>query len=193
MSVVGVVAGGACQPDDGVAMDADEAAGLADAVALGQMLQDRDGGRFGEVTAVQRRALALGETDPAGVAVELAELLVLAVAAADREVAGVASARERAVGILAAEARKIVHEAIQPVYGGVEIGGWVGSRLTSLSEKRADCFTPDLGPHFPGEQRSIQLSFSSEGKARIAVPPRVEHPVRGPTPTLVGAESQSAR
>ena len=147
MSVVGVVAGGACQPDDGVAMDADEAAGLADAVALGQMLQDRDGGRFGEVTAVQRRALALGETDPAGVAVELAELLVLAVAAADREVAGVASARERAVGILAAEARKIVHEAIQPVYGGVEIGGWVGSMSLILLRKIPHAGSNCLGHH----------------------------------------------
>jgi hypothetical protein len=135
MSVVGVVAGGACQADDGVAMDADEAAGLADAVALGQVLQDRDGGRFGEVTAVQRRALALGETGPAGVAVELAELLVLAVAAADREVAGVASARERAVGILAAEARKIVPEAIRPVDGGVEIEGWVGSMSLILTRR----------------------------------------------------------
>jgi hypothetical protein len=66
-------------------------------------------------------------------------------------------------------------------------------RLTSLCEIRADCFTPDLGPHFPGEKRAIRLSSSCEGKARVAVPRQVEHPVRGPTPTLVGAESQSAR
>ena len=36
-------------------MDADEASGLADAIALGQVLQDRDGRRFGELTAVKRR------------------------------------------------------------------------------------------------------------------------------------------
>ena len=148
MSVVGVVAGGACQADDGVAMDADEAAGLADAVALGQVLQDRDGDRFGEVTAVQRRALALGETGPAGVAVELAELLVLAVAAADREIAGIASAIERAVGILAAEARKIVHESIRPdVWGCVAIRGWIGSMPLILLRKIPHEGSNCLGHH----------------------------------------------
>jgi hypothetical protein len=35
--------GGAGQSDDGVAVDADEAPGLADAVALGQVLQGGDG------------------------------------------------------------------------------------------------------------------------------------------------------
>ena len=118
-----MVTGSACQADDGVAMDADEAAGLADAVALGQVLQDRDGDRFGEVTAVQRCALALGETGPAGVAVELAELLVLAVAAADREIAGVASAIERAVGILAAERARSCMSRFDPMYGDVSRSG----------------------------------------------------------------------
>ena len=121
-----MLTGGAGQADDGVAMDADEPSGLADAVALGQVLQDRDGDRLGEMAAVQRSALAFGEAGPAGVAVELAELLVLAVAAADREVAGVASARVGTVGILAAEACKVVHEANGPVAtGGVVISGWV--------------------------------------------------------------------
>ena len=108
---MGVLSGGTGHPHHGVARDTDEASGLADAVALGQVLQDRDGGRLGEVGAVERRAFALRETGPAGVAVELAELLVLAVAAADREVAGVASAGERTVGILAAEACEVVPEA----------------------------------------------------------------------------------
>ena len=40
MSVVGVLAGDAGQSDDGVAVDADEPAGLADAAALGEVLQD---------------------------------------------------------------------------------------------------------------------------------------------------------
>jgi hypothetical protein len=126
MSVVGMGPGGPGQADDGVAMDADEAAGLADAVTLGQVLQDRDGGRFGEMAAVQRRALALGEASPAGVAIELAELLVLAVTAADREVGGVASAVEAAVGILAAESREFVHDAYRPgAIGRVDIGRWL--------------------------------------------------------------------
>jgi hypothetical protein len=92
-------------------MDADEASGLADAIALGQVLQDRDGRRFGELTAVKRRALALGEAGPAGVAVEQAELLMLAIAAADGEVASVALAIEGTARVLAAEASESVHEA----------------------------------------------------------------------------------
>jgi hypothetical protein len=84
--------GGAGQSDDGVRSDADEAAGLSYAVALGQVVEDGDGGLVGESAAVQGRALALGEAGAAGVAVELSELLVLAVEAADRKVAGVAPA-----------------------------------------------------------------------------------------------------
>jgi hypothetical protein len=91
-------------------MDADEPPGLPDAVALVQVLQDGDGGRLGELAAVQGRALAFGEAGAAAVAVELAELVVLAVAAADGEVAGVTGAVELAVGILAAKAREVVHE-----------------------------------------------------------------------------------
>jgi hypothetical protein len=109
MSVVGMSSCGAGQPHDGVAVDADEAPGLSDAVALGQVFQDRDGGSLREVTAIQRRTLSLGEAGAAGVAVELAELLVLAESAADREVVGVAAAVERTVGVLAAEAREVVH------------------------------------------------------------------------------------
>jgi hypothetical protein len=109
MSIVGVLSGGAGQSDDGVAVDADQAPGLADTVAFGQVLQDRDGGLLGEVTAIQRRALAFGEAGAAALAVELSELLVLAEPAADREVTGIASAVDRAVRILAAEAGEVVH------------------------------------------------------------------------------------
>jgi hypothetical protein len=110
MGVMGLLPGSAGQSYDGIAMDTDEASGLADAATLGQVLQDRDGGRFGEMTAVKRRALALREVGVAGVAVEQAELLLLAVAAAHGKVAGVASAIESTVGVLAAEASEIVHE-----------------------------------------------------------------------------------
>jgi hypothetical protein len=111
MSVVGVLPGGAGQSDDGVAVDADEPPGGADAAALVEVLEDGVGLLLGQVAAVQRRALALGEAGPAGVAVELAGLLVLAESAADREVTGAASAVERAVRILAAEAGEVVHGA----------------------------------------------------------------------------------
>jgi len=101
--------GEAGQSDHGVGLDADEASGLSDAVALGQVVEDGDGGFIGEPATVQGCALALGEAGAAGVAVELAELLVLAVAAADREIAGVAPAVEPTVGIVAAEAGQVVH------------------------------------------------------------------------------------
>jgi hypothetical protein len=83
MSVVGLLSGGAGQSDDGVAVDADEASGLADAIALGQVLRDGDGRRLGEVRAIQGRALAPGEAVTTGTAGELAELLGLTIAAAD--------------------------------------------------------------------------------------------------------------
>ncbi|HJZ56878.1 MAG TPA: hypothetical protein VKE74_18055 [Gemmataceae bacterium] len=111
MSVVGVLTGGTGEPDDGVAVDADEPPGGADAAPLVEVLEDGQGLLLGEVAAVQRGALPLGEAGPAGVAVELAELLVLAEATADREVAGVAPAVERAVRVLAAEVGEVVHEA----------------------------------------------------------------------------------
>jgi hypothetical protein len=111
MSVVGVLPGGAGQSDDGVAMDADESSGGADAAALVEVLEHRVGLLLGEMAAVERRAFAFGEAGPAGIAVELPELLVLAVATTDREVAGIASAVCHTVGILAAEAGEVVHEA----------------------------------------------------------------------------------
>jgi hypothetical protein len=109
MSVVGMVAGGAGQSDDGVAMDADEAFGLTDAVALGQVMEHGAGRLVGESAIEQRRALALGEAGLAGVAVEQADVMLLAVAVADGEVAGPSSPVEGAVGILATEAGEVVH------------------------------------------------------------------------------------
>jgi hypothetical protein len=111
MSVVGMLPGGASQPDDGVGGDPDEPAGLSDAVALVQVVEDGDGGLIGEPAAEQRRALAFGEAGAAAVAVEESELLVPAVSGTDREVSGVASAVERTVRLLAAEAGQVVHGA----------------------------------------------------------------------------------
>jgi hypothetical protein len=95
-------------------VDAEEAPGLADAVAFGQVVQDRGGGGLGEVAAVQRGALALREAGAAGVAVELAVLLVFADPAADGEVAGVALPVERAFGLLAAETGEVDHGMSKP-------------------------------------------------------------------------------
>jgi hypothetical protein len=51
--------GEAGQSDHGVGLNADEASGLSDAVALGQVVEDGDGGFIGEPATVQGRALAL--------------------------------------------------------------------------------------------------------------------------------------
>jgi hypothetical protein len=117
--------GGAGEAEHGVAVDADEAPGLADAAAFGQVVQDRDGDGLGEVAAVQRGALALREAGAAGVAVELPVLLVLADAAADGQVAGVAPAVEGTLRFLAAEAGEIIHGISGP--GGASrdaVKGW---------------------------------------------------------------------
>ena len=106
---MGVTSGGTGQSDDGVAMDTDEPLGLSDAVALGQMVEHGVRLVFGEPTIEQGCALALGEAGLARVAVEQTDVVLLAVAFADREVSGVPSPIEGAVGVLAAEAREIVH------------------------------------------------------------------------------------
>ena len=90
-------------------MDADESLGLADAVALDQVLEDRDGHPRWQARAGQGGALSLGESRITGVAVEQADVVLLAVSVTDGKVAGVASAVERAAGIQAAEARQVVH------------------------------------------------------------------------------------
>jgi len=89
-------------------MDADEAFGLADAVALDQVLKDRDGLLRGQARVGQRGALAFGEAGVARLAVEQADMPLLSVAITDREVAGIASAVERAIRVQAAEAREVV-------------------------------------------------------------------------------------
>ena len=93
MGVPGVPPGLAGQPHHGVAVDADQAFGLADAVALDQVLEDRDGLLRGQAGVEQRGALALGEAGVARPAVEQADVPLLAVAVTDREIAGVALSR----------------------------------------------------------------------------------------------------
>jgi hypothetical protein len=104
-----MLSGGAGQSDDGIGSDADATRRLSDAIVLGQVVEDGQRGLVGESAAVEGCALALGEADAAGVAVEQPEPFLLAVVGADGEVSGVASAVESAVGVLAAEACKVVH------------------------------------------------------------------------------------
>lgn len=125
MSVAGVLAGHLRQAGDGVAVDVDQAPGLSDAAALGEVLEDGAGLLLGQVGLEQGRALALGEAVFAGLAVEQADVVVLAVAAADGEVCGVAPAVEGAIGILATEAREVVHGMEAPGRPGRDgFRGW---------------------------------------------------------------------
>jgi hypothetical protein len=120
MSVVGVVADGAGQSDDGVAMDADEAPGLSDAAALVEVLEDGAGLVLGHAAVEQRGALALGEAGLARRTVQQPDVVVLAVAGADGEISVVALPVGGAVGILAAEAGEVVHSA-----AASQQAGWV--------------------------------------------------------------------
>jgi hypothetical protein len=109
MSVAGMLSDHLRQADDRIAVDLDQASGLSDATALGEVLEHGAGFRFGEVGMEQRCALALGEAVLAGVAVEQPDVVLFAVAVADGEVSGVALAEQGAIGILAAEASEVVH------------------------------------------------------------------------------------
>ena len=132
--------GGAGEPDDGVAVDADEPPGGADAAALVEVIEDGEVLLLGEMAAVERRALALGEAGAAIVAVELSELLVLTEASADGEVAGATSAVERAVGVLAAEAGEVVHGS-----GWQEVPGWEENRGSKRKTFPTRCENGRLG------------------------------------------------
>jgi hypothetical protein len=106
--------------DDGILVHPDESAGLADADALGDMIQDRDDLLFRQSGVEQGRALAFGEARLAGAASEHAALL-RAVAEADAEVSQSPFAVVRAVGILTAEAGQVL------AHGGLPEAAWVES------------------------------------------------------------------
>lgn len=75
-------------------MDTDQAFGLTNSVAFVEVLKDRKRLLRGQAGVEQRGALAFREAGLAGLAIEEADLLMLAVAIADREIAGVTSAVE---------------------------------------------------------------------------------------------------
>ena len=97
-------------------MDADEPLGLADAAALGDVLQHGDGLLRREVGAEQRGALSLGEPVSAGAAAEESDRRGFAVVAADGEVSPAANPTIGALGIQAAESREVVHGPARVTY-----------------------------------------------------------------------------
>jgi hypothetical protein len=103
--------------DDGVFVHADQAAGLADATALGDVVEDGDDLAVGEPGVEQGGAFAFGEAALTGAAGQHAALLG-AVAEADAEVSQPPLAVVGAVGILTAEAGKVF------VHGGLPEATW---------------------------------------------------------------------
>jgi hypothetical protein len=104
-----MLSGDAGQATDRVLIDADEAPGGSDAAALVEVLEHGQCLLRGEMAMEQGRPLALREAALARLAVKQSDVVLLAVAVADREIAGVAAGVEGAVGVLTAEAREVVH------------------------------------------------------------------------------------
>jgi hypothetical protein len=74
VELLGVLTGQGGVADDGVLADADQASGLADATAVGQVFQEGQSFFRGQPSLEQRRALAFRETGLARAAVEQASL-----------------------------------------------------------------------------------------------------------------------
>src|SRR4051794_7646853 len=108
MRGAGMLAGDPAVAADGIGMDLDQTGRLEDTTALVDVLEDRGDLVLGQVGAVQRRALALGEAGAAGATIEEPILPGLADSAGDGEVCGVAAAEVGAVRILATELREVV-------------------------------------------------------------------------------------
>ena len=81
MSVAGVLSCLFRQADDRIGVDVDQASGLSDAAAFGEVLEHGAGIWFGQVSLEQGRALALGEAVFAGRTVEQADGVVPAISA----------------------------------------------------------------------------------------------------------------
>jgi hypothetical protein len=95
--------------DDRVLIHADQAAGFADATALGNVGEDGDDFLLRQAGVEQRGALALGKTSLASLAIQQAALLP-AVAGTHGEIAVAALAVVGTVRVLAAEGREVVHD-----------------------------------------------------------------------------------
>ena len=146
MSVAGVLSCLFRQADDRIGVDVDQASGLSDAAAFGEVLEHGAGIWFGQVSLEQGRALALGEAVFAGRTVEQADGVVPAIAPADREVSGVALAVEGAIGFLATEARKVIMGSKRPVGGGA-MGSEVGNEMPQTLLRRFPAYCSIVPRH----------------------------------------------
>jgi hypothetical protein len=78
VGVPGVFSGLACQSHDGVAVDADETFGLADAVALDRVFEDEDRLLRGPTGMGQQGTFTIGEARLARMSVEQSIAVILA-------------------------------------------------------------------------------------------------------------------
>ena len=111
MECLGVLTGEDGQPNHRVLVDPDQAARLADAATLLEMLEDGEGLFLGELAAVERGALTLREALLAGATGEDPTLFAGSIPEADPQVVEAALAVVGAVGVLAAEGFQVIHEA----------------------------------------------------------------------------------
>jgi hypothetical protein len=109
VDVLGLLTGYQGQAHHSVLVDTDQAAGLTDAAALLQMLEDRESFVVGKLTAVEGRAFAFGEAFLAGTAGEDPAFLLGTVAEADAEVVQATATVVGTLGILAAKGFQVVH------------------------------------------------------------------------------------
>ena len=117
MEVLGLLASEQTVANDRVFIDADQAGGLTDAAAFGQVMQDGKDLMFGQASIEQRGAFAFGEAVLAGAAVEQTSLL-WSIVSAYSQVAVAAFAEVRAVRVEATENAKVVHGGSVPSKGG---------------------------------------------------------------------------
>ena len=89
-----MIAGQAGQADDGVAMDADQSCGGADATSFLEMAEDRHDLVVRELGTEEDGACVLGKGAWSGVATEESVLALLAEAIMNREVSGMVVAQE---------------------------------------------------------------------------------------------------
>jgi hypothetical protein len=125
-----VLAGSTGVANNGVLVDADQAAGLSDTAALDEVVQDRDPFVGGQAAVEEGGALALGAAPPACAASEHAALFVGPVAEADPEIVATPTTEVGAGGVLAAEMAELVHEAPArsvTVRTGSRLDGTLGS------------------------------------------------------------------
>ena len=98
--------------DHGVGGHADESGRGPHAAAIGDVLEQRDGLVLVQLRPEEGRSLAFGEPVAAGAAVEQSDVLVRAIAGADRQVVKAPLAVVGAMRILAAKAGEVL------VHGG---------------------------------------------------------------------------